>query len=51
MKKIWHGIMHIFGMNTGQVYTWWDSDTGDLMVGFRCNGCERIDGVHKCFRG
>lgn len=47
MKKLLHWIAHQMGWNYGSVYTWYDSDTGKLMVGFRCDGCETISGVHE----
>lgn len=40
-----HWIEHLFGWNTGVVYSWWDGDR--LMIGFRCNGCGDIQGVHE----
>ena len=42
-----HALAHWLGWNTGRVYTWWDSDTGNLMVGFRCGKCGDIQGVHE----
>jgi hypothetical protein len=43
--KLIHWIAHLFGWNHGKVYTWWDGNT--LMIGFRCDGCDTISGVHK----
>ena len=43
--KFWHRITHLFGWNTGRVVSWWD-DTR-LMIGFRCDGCGDIQGVHE----
>ena len=45
MKTILHRLRHLFGLNTGHVYTWWDSDSGRLMIGFRCDGCDTIEHV------
>lgn len=43
--KLFHFIAHLFGWNHGKVYTWWDGNT--LMIGFRCDGCDTISGVHE----
>lgn len=45
----WHWVAHLFGRNTGRVYSWWDTDTGKrrLMIGFKCDGCDTISGVHQ----
>jgi hypothetical protein len=40
-----HWLAHLLGWNTGEVYVWWDR--GNIMVGFRCDGCDTISGVHK----
>jgi len=45
-----HRLRHLFGWNTGHVYTWWDSDTGHLMIGFRCDGCATIEHVEQKVR-
>jgi hypothetical protein len=41
-----HALAHYFGWNTGHCYSWWDSNTGCLMMGFRCTKCGDIGGVH-----
>ena len=43
-----HKLAHWFGWNIGEVYTWYDSDTGKLMVGFKCSTCGDISGVQLC---
>lgn len=45
--SIIHALAHLFGWNLGRVYTWRESDTGSLMVGFRCDKCGRIDDAHR----
>jgi hypothetical protein len=40
-----HWLKHLFGWTTGEVYVWWEGET--LMVGFKCNGCDTITGVHR----
>jgi hypothetical protein len=45
--RIIHAIAHALRLNHGRVYCWFDADTGELMVGFRCDGCGCIQGVHK----
>ena len=45
-----HWLAHLFGLNTGTVYTWWDgyyTDDKKLMVGFKCSKCGDISGVHE----
>lgn len=42
-----HRLRHLFGWNTGTCYSWWDSDTGKLMSGFRCAGCDTIQHVSE----
>lgn len=44
---MFHFLAHLFGWSLGRVYTWRESDTGHLMVGFRCDTCGRIDGAHR----
>lgn len=45
LRPMFHGIAHIFGLNYGRVYSWLDE--GKIMVGFRCDDCDRIDSVHE----
>lgn len=40
-----HRLSHLFGWNTGHVYSWWDSDTNHLMLGFRCTDCGSIEHI------
>jgi hypothetical protein len=40
-----HRIAHWFGWNTGVPYAWWDGDR--LMMGFFCNGCGSLRGIHE----
>lgn len=45
LRKLLHCFSHLFGLNTGRCYSWWDGNK--LMMGFKCNGCETIQGVHE----
>lgn len=40
-----HRLRHLIGWYYGQVYTWYDDNI--LMIGFKCDTCGCIDGVHK----
>lgn len=44
--KLLHRLAHLFGVNNGSVYSWFDDD-GKRMRGFRCAGCETIELVHE----
>lgn len=46
-----HRLAHLFGTNTGRVYSWMDSDTGHMMIGFRCDRCGTIEGVRAANMG
>lgn len=48
MMRFFHWFKHLFGWNTGNIYSWWDDSDGTkrLMIGFKCNGCDCITGVH-----
>lgn len=39
MTDFLHRLAHLFGWTTGRVYSWWDSDTGALMMAFKCDKC------------
>lgn len=45
MNKLIHQISHWFGWNGGEVVTFWRGRR--LMVGFRCDGCGAISGLHE----
>lgn len=47
--RILHWFAHLFKWNTGRIETWWEPDciTGKLMVGFRCDGCGELQGIHQ----
>ena len=51
MSEWLHQIAHWFGWNGGRVETWWEPNCMEpgakLMVGFRCDGCNRLSGVHQ----
>jgi hypothetical protein len=36
-----HWVAHKLGQNGGQVECWWQD--GKLLVGFRCDGCGKMD--------
>lgn len=39
-----HWLAHLFGLDEGEVVTWWDIDV--LMCGFQCDECGEISGAH-----
>ena len=43
--KLAHWIAHLFGLNGGEVTTYWEGNR--LMVGFRCDGCGAVSGLHE----
>jgi hypothetical protein len=47
VKRAMHRLRHLFGLNNGSTYSWWDSDTNHLMIGFRCDGCATIEHVEQ----
>lgn len=49
MRKIMHRVAHRLGWFSGKVETWWEPDccTGRLVVGFRCDECGELTGVHE----
>jgi hypothetical protein len=42
--SIKHWLAHRLEWNEGHVVTWWAGPR--LMVGFRCDGCGQLSGVH-----
>jgi hypothetical protein len=49
VKRLIHKLEHLFGWNGGRVETWY-SMSGCLMVGFRCAGCGKLEGIHPARR-
>lgn len=49
IKLILHRFRHLIGWYYGDVYTWWDNNI--IMVGFKCDICGNIEGVHKSVVG
>ncbi len=49
MKRMLHRFAHWTGWYYGEVETWWEVSVYDeeLMVGFRCSTCGKLDGVHE----
>ena len=45
MSRLLHKLAHFFGWNTGDVYVFWHGER--LMVGFKCDGCGKMQGVHE----
>lgn len=43
--SILHRLAHLFGVNSGRVHSWHEGEK--IMVGFRCEGCNTIEGVHE----
>jgi len=44
VRWIGHRISHCFGLNTGQIETWWEGNR--RMIGFRCS-CGQLSGAHE----
>ena len=42
-----HRLAHLLGWNFGKVETWWEGNK--LMVGFRCAGCGKLEGISECY--
>lgn len=47
-EEQWHRLVHWFGWNGGTVVTW-RSRSGRLMVGFRCDRCGELAGIHPAY--
>lgn len=45
MKTLLHKIAHLLKWNYGKCESWWSDDK--IMMGFRCDGCEKLSGVHE----
>lgn len=45
--KITHKVAHLLGWYKGYVYTWIDSNTEKIMVGFKCSICGDISGIEE----
>jgi hypothetical protein len=48
LKWIQHQIAHFFGWNYGNSEAWYED--GELMGGFRCKGCGKLQSKHKVRR-
>jgi len=46
-----HWLAHKFGWNSGRVITWFEPDREALLVGFKCDRCGTIGGVHEAGPG
>ena len=46
IKKTLHIITHMFNVNQGVTYSWWDTNDGYLRQGFQCS-CGNIYNVTK----
>jgi len=42
-KKLLQKLAHLTRNNGGEIETWWEN--GTLMVGFRCHGCKKLQGI------
>lgn len=49
VKRVKHTLAHWLNLNDGEVEARWEGDK--LMVGFRCHGCGRLQGVHQASLG
>lgn len=47
LRRLIHALAHLLQMNHGDMYFWHDDDTGKRMAGFKCRGCETIQGVYQ----
>jgi hypothetical protein len=47
VNSIWHWVAHRLGWNYGHVESWLDGER--LMIGFRCDTCGSLTGVHESF--
>ncbi len=46
MKGLRHALAHALHVNTGTVDVWWTpGEPSCLMVGFRCSGCGKLQGI------
>lgn len=51
-----HWLAHLFGMNTGNVVSWWQDD-GCCYIGFQCAKCGKVEGermrahINRAFKG
>lgn len=50
-KKILHELAHKLSANPGVIEIWWEEAGPEqvLMVGFRCDKCDRLTDVHESF--
>jgi len=46
MKKILHKIAHLLNWNYGCLDAYYEGDK--LMMSFKCSGCGKRSGVHRC---
>lgn len=46
LTEIRHTLAHRLGWNRGRVVSWIDT-AGDVVVGFRCDGCGWVSGIHR----
>lgn len=45
LRRWRHRMAHRVGWHQGQVVTWWSPD-GRIMIGYRCDTCGALSGVH-----
>lgn len=49
--NFWHWIEHLFSLNKGNVYSWYETQIPDftqkLMIGFKCSKCGIISQIHE----
>lgn len=45
LAKFWHRIEHRLGWNGGRVESM-TTPEGRILIGFMCNGCGELSGVH-----
>lgn len=49
LKRFLHAMEHRLGNNSGTITSWWEGDSKNerLMIGFKCDTCGRLSGVHE----
>lgn len=49
LRRWGHAMQHRLGNNSGTITTWWEGDSNNerLMMGFKCDTCGKIGGIHE----
>lgn len=46
LRRLFHRLAHLLRLNLGEV-TVWSSDSGEIMVAFKCAGCGELAHIHS----